>query len=83
MAQDIAQLRAKNASLQEELSTVKRDIEVERIARTQLGLVRPGDQAVVILRPAPPGKEPGQSTSQPAGTEPPWRSWLRLLIDLE
>lgn len=77
---DIEALRARNVDLQTELSSGRLDEDVERIARDELGLVKPGDHPVVLVWPdgnAKKGSEPPAAKSP----EPNWRTWLRLFFD--
>lgn len=53
LVRDIEQLREENRALAEEIVSLRRDpAAVERIAREQLGLARPGEN-VFVLRDAP------------------------------
>jgi cell division protein FtsB len=53
LVRDIEQLREENRTLAEEIVSLRRDpAAVERIAREQLGLARPGE-SVFVLRDAP------------------------------
>jgi cell division protein FtsB len=53
LARDIEQLREENRVLAEEIVSLRRDpAAVERIAREELGLARPGE-SVFVLRDAP------------------------------
>lgn len=58
--QDVADSREKLESLESENANLKRhvdklgsDLEVERLAREQLGYVRPGETAFVVIDPEP------------------------------
>jgi len=78
---DIDALRVRNIDLQAELSSGRLDEDVERIARDELGMVKPGDQPVVLVWPdgnTRRGAEPPAARSSP---EPSWRTWLRLFFD--
>jgi cell division protein FtsB len=74
-----------NAQLREEIKLLHTPGYVERIAREQLGLVKPGEVALLIVRPKPPiprsaGTRPaGPRTEQPTWEGPVWQSWLRRL----
>jgi cell division protein FtsB len=53
LARDIEQLRDQNRALAEEIASLRRDpAAIERLAREELGLARPGE-AVFVLRDAP------------------------------
>lgn len=81
--QEIASLRARNLSLQAELSSPRLDEEIERTARHELGLVRPGDHPVVLIWPAG-APRPSRHDPQPAAaSEPNWRDWFRLFVDAD
>ena len=84
---EIVELTTHNLDLQAQLSSARADEEIERIAREELGYVRPGDRSVILLWPEghPPTSE-RTSTAPNAGVggpEPNWRSWLRLFVDLD
>jgi cell division protein FtsL len=70
--------KQENLRLQQELVDARSDQQIEAAARTYLNLVKPGDQAVVLVglppkpTPAPRVVEP---TSLPDDT-PGWLSWL-------
>jgi cell division protein FtsB len=55
-------LGAENAKLQQRVKQLQTDGEVERLARQQYGLVKPGEQAFAILPPKPAPAPP-----RPAG----------------
>jgi cell division protein FtsB len=68
--QVVAQLKAVNAqnrALDQRIKTLNTDAEVERLAREQYNLVRPGEEAYAILptrqAPAPPQPAPKPSTT--------------------
>ena len=48
---DILRLREENLKLQAELKEAKGDAAIEAVAREQLGLVKPGDRAIVLVGP--------------------------------
>src|SRR4029453_13013922 len=77
---DIDSLRARNIELQAELSSARLDDDIERIARNELNMVRPGDHPVVLVWPDGNGNRAVESSPPKAG-EPAWRSWLRLFFD--
>lgn len=46
-------LRRENAQLREEIRRLHTPAYIERLAREQLGLVRPGEIPVILIRPTP------------------------------
>lgn len=74
--QQLAALEEKNRELEEDITALGTDAEIERIARDQYGLVRPGETGYVIVSP------PGAETADAADVEPveeahrPW--WVRI-----
>ena len=67
---DIVRLREENVRLQAELKDVRSDAYVESVAREQLGLVKPGDRAIVLVgpprAPAVQAQEPTVRRAEPA-----------------
>ena len=51
--QQLADLQAANAELEGEIAKLQSPVEVERIAREQFGLVRPGETGYVVEVPEP------------------------------
>lgn len=75
LARDRDALRRQNAQLREEIRLLDTPEYIERIAREQLGLVRPGEIAVILVRPTPaPAPAP---TPQDGERRTSW--WSRLL----
>jgi cell division protein DivIC len=72
---EVRELREENLRLQEALLQARSDATIESIAREQLGLVKPGEQAVLLVPAA--GRPAGAlSSTRPAGSEaPPWQQW--------
>jgi cell division protein FtsB len=68
-------LNAQNAQLTGEVARLRTDAEIERIAREQYHLVRPGESAIAIL-PAP---TPPAPATPPAPPPKPHESWLHRL----
>ena len=77
---DIEALRARNIELQAELSSSRLDEDIERIARHELSMVKPGDQPVVLLWPEG-RRKPTIDTAPARPAEPSWRGWLRLFFE--
>ena len=76
LTSDIDRLRADNTRLKGAVAQASGDAFVERQAREELGLVRPGDIPVVVVNapaPVPPAPAP---TPMP---EAHWQKWRDLL----
>lgn len=67
-------LREENTRLEAEVAVLSSDVEVERLAREQFGLVRPGETAFVVVTPegTEPEPEPEPTLERP-GEQPWWR----------
>ena len=80
---DVQRLRETNLRLQAELVAARSDSAVEKTAREQLGLIKPGDQALQIVGPpAAAAREPTIRRDPPPvertiSVEKP--AWLRIL----
>ena len=80
---DVMRLRQENIRLQRELAEARSDAGIEKVAREQLGLIRPGDTAIQIVLPQ--GAAPAQA--RPAApeaaasrmTNPEKPAWLLFL----
>ncbi len=76
-------LRAENEHLGAQVAVLQTDEEVERLAREQFGLVRPGESAFVVVSPA--GEETATTAAEaPAtledpGEQPWWRDVWNFL----
>ncbi len=67
-------LREENARMEVEVAVLASDVEVERLAREQFGLVRPGEVAFVVVTPEGPEPEPEpEPTLDRPGEQPWWR----------
>lgn len=81
---EVVRLRESNLRLQRQLEQARSDAGIEKVAREQLGLVKPGDTAIQIIGPAGPAaagpapQRPGQTPTpaEPASERP---GWLRFL----
>ncbi|MBI2940361.1 MAG: septum formation initiator family protein [Chloroflexi bacterium] len=79
---EIASLQAENRRLQERLRAVQTDEGAERAAREELGWVRPGEIAVVVVAAdtaARPGTLPRAERPQPPLM---WQRWRQLFFGL-
>lgn len=72
-------LREQNAILREEMKLLQTPSYIERLAREQLGLVRPGEVAVLIVRPPAPAPAPPPGRIQRDTRSLPARIWQALL----
>jgi cell division protein FtsB len=72
---EVRELREENIRLQEALREARSDAAIELSAREQLGLVRPGEKAV-LLHPAA-GRPVAEAAAAPqlARQAPPWQQW--------
>jgi cell division protein FtsB len=77
---EIVNLRAQNIQLQKDIERARTDTAIETIAREQLGLIKPGDHAVVVAdstdtrsanAPSPPTRSSSASAGRLAGTDQP------------
>lgn len=82
---EVIRLREENLRLQRELVLARSDAGIEKLAREQLGLIKPGDTAIQIVGPAGSAAAPGASRpaqAPPAPRPPPAAerpAWLRFL----
>ena len=72
-------LRAENGLLADEVAALQTDAEVERLAREQFGLVRPGESAYVVV--VPEGEEVVEPEPEPTLVRAGERPWWRDLWD--
>jgi cell division protein DivIC len=84
LARERDDLRRQNALLREEIRLLNTPEYVERIAREQLGLVKPGEVAIILVAPTPAPAGPAV-TAGPKPNAPlsdPWwtRLWRRLTL---
>jgi len=71
-------LQEQNAILREEMKLLQTPGYIEKLAREQLGLVRPGEVAILIVRPPAPPPQPPPARLQ-KDTRPLWqRIWSAL-----
>jgi cell division protein FtsB len=83
---EVQRLREENLRLQRELNFARSDAGIEKVAREQLALIKPGDTAIQITGPSgstapapvPAVPRPGQTPAPPAPTpeRPPWLRFL-------
>jgi cell division protein DivIC len=72
---EIRDLRNENIALQQQILDARTDASIERIAREQLGLVKPGDNPLVLISAEGNASTAAEVAPQPATPRPPWRQW--------
>jgi cell division protein FtsL len=78
---EVVGLRAENIQLQQDIERARTDTAIETIAREQLGLIKPGDQPVVLVSHASqPGAAPPTAPNPPAPAPPVWRQWWNYVF---
>lgn len=78
----LASLKQKNQHMEEEIGRLQTDDYVERIARKDLGFVKPGESAYVLVPPA--SDDEIKPVAKPAKKEKtPEPFWLRISIFFE
>jgi cell division protein FtsB len=78
---EVAELRQQNLELQGRIARQRSDAAVERVAREELNLVKPGDVPVIIVAPTPAPTPPRAVRPTPTPDVPIARQWLRLFVD--
>jgi cell division protein FtsB len=76
---EVADLRQQNVELQERIARYRSDMYVEKIAREELNLVRPGDVPVIVI--APTAEPTVLPTPRPSPTVPVPRQWVQHFLD--
>ena len=78
---EVADLKQQNVELQERIARYRSDTYVEKVAREELNLVRPGDVPVIVIAPTPQptAAVAPRATPTPAVSIP--RQWLRHFLD--
>ncbi len=76
---EIEQLKARNAELRQQIEYLRSDTYVEKVAREELDMVKPGDVPIVVVYPTP-SASPAPATPTPTATPrpAPW-GWLDSL----
>ena len=79
----VAVLSEENAKLTAKVDRLHTDAEIERLAREQYNLVRPGEEAYAILPgPADPAPEPAAELPAPVTLDVAERSWWDRTTDV-
>jgi len=81
--QEIVRLRDRNVVLQAQLASPRTDEELERVAREEMGLARPGDHPVVLLWPESSSRTARAIAEPGTSSMPYWQAWVRLFVDLD
>jgi cell division protein FtsL len=72
LTRELERLQRQNAQLREEIRLLNTPEYIERLAREQLGLVKPGEIAVILVQPTP---APTPAPAAPRQAVDPW--WSR------
>lgn len=81
LKREIAVLESKRQGFEEQRTAASGDEEVERVAREQLGWVKPGEIGVVVLGPRPEAAaEPAPQPAVPPDTRRGWEQWRDWLL---
>jgi len=82
--QDITQLKERNAELRRQEEYLQSPDYVEKMAREQLNLVRPGDIPLVLVSPSvketPKQPAPAAPQSRPQQSLPNWQQWWNFFF---
>lgn len=76
----LAALKNENARLEERLTRLKDPDYVEKLAREQLGLVKPGETAYVVVAPPPPTSTVAGEPEKPRSFVAKSWTWLKQLF---
>jgi len=78
----LAELERQNDLLRGQVAALSTPLEIERIARERLGLVREGEEAYVVLEPAETATVfPEDDLDPPAEPTSPQRPWYQRVWD--
>lgn len=76
LVRDREDTRRQNAHLREEIRLLNTPEHIERLAREQLGLVKPGELAIILVQPTPaPAPSGGRETGRRDARW--WVDWFR------
>ncbi len=83
LRQEIQTIERANAALETRIANLKTDAYIERVAREELNLVRPGETSYVVVpvgpraTPVRPAETPGRALPD---SRPPWLQWWDLFF---
>lgn len=78
---EVATLKAESKELERELAWLQTDEALEKLAREELGWVKPGETGVVVLAPTPSPPPLGSSSVQlKVSRTPNWERWWSLFF---
>jgi cell division protein FtsL len=79
---EIAVLMDRNAQLRRQRAYLESNEYIERIAREELDLVKPGETAIVIVTPREQQRAQQQGIPEPPAPPPPpnWQRWLEFFF---
>lgn len=84
LRQENQAIEAANAALKQRIADMKTDAYVERVAREELNLVRPGETSFVVVpvgpRPTPVSSAPDAASRPLPDSRPPWLQWWDLFF---
>lgn len=82
MAEQVARMTKHNDALEAQARKLENDAEIERLAREQYNLVRPGEEAYAILPSAPAVRvaEPHVEGRTRAVKLPWWKRWWKKVF---
>ena len=72
---EIRDLRNENIALQQQILDARTDASIEKIARQQLGLVKPGDTPLVLIPSEGGPSSQAEASPPPPSPQPVWRQW--------
>lgn len=78
LKQEVEVEKAKNASLLAQKEYLQSDEYVEKVAREELNLIKPGERAVIVIAPTPSAAETtnqSESKSKKEEPKPAWQRW--------
>jgi len=75
LRQEVGEMEARYQALAELKGYLESDAYLERAAREELGLVKPGETEVVIIAPSPASSGERVPTPEGENPRPPWRQW--------